>query len=226
MSWLSNILDIFRSKLTPAQPVPTPVQPVPAPVVVATPVDKATPMKNTGDTSRPDWEYLWANCEIDSNRLEEVKSVCSIIVNNKERYLSIERSTGVPWYLVGAIHYREADLDFKCCLHNGDPLPGPTRHVPRGRGPFTSWEAATVDALRYDGLDRVKYDGPVQCLILAEKYNGLGMRNKGEYTPYVWAGTNWSNEIGKYVADGHYDPNARELQLGVAAIIKYLLDNH
>ena len=75
-------------------------------------------------------------------------------------------------------------------MHNGDPLPGPTTHVPKGRGPFISWEAAAIDALKYDGLDKIKLDSIEACLIMAEKFNGLGYRNKGEYSPYVWAGTN------------------------------------
>ena len=173
-------------------------------------------------TKHPDWNSLCSTCSVDQNRITEIGNVCKKILDNKSKYEAVETKTGVPWYLVAALHYREASLNFKTCLHNGDPLPGPTKHVPKGRGPFKTWEDAAIDALKYDGLDHIKFETVTTCLVMAEKYNGLGMRNKGKFTPYVWAGTNHSDETGKYVSDGVYNPLAKEKQLGVAAIFKGL----
>lgn len=184
------------------------------------PLPKVNEKVNT--PRNPDWTVLWQTCKIDEERKSEIAAVCKKITDNKEKYLAVEAKTKVPWYLVAALHYREASLNFKTCLHNGDPLPGPTTHVPKGRGPFVSWEAAAIDALKYDGLDKIKLDSIEACLIMAEKFNGLGYRNKGEYSPYVWAGTNHSDETGKYTGDGIFNPFAREKQLGVAAIFKGL----
>lgn len=170
----------------------------------------------------PDWTTLWKSCLIDQSRKKEIEAVCAKILSNKDRYLTVESKTGVPWYLIAALHYREASLNFKTCLHNGDPLPGPTTHVPRGRGPFISWEMAAIDALRYDGLDKIKFTSVESCLVMAEKFNGMGYRKTFEYSPYVWAGTNHHDETGKYVADGVYSPFAVEKQLGVAAIFRGL----
>jgi hypothetical protein len=39
-----------------------------------------------------------------------------------------------------------------------------------------------------------------------------------ENSPYVWAFTNIYDGHGKYVADGHYDPNADEKQCGVMPV--------
>lgn len=173
-------------------------------------------------TKHPDWNTLWLTCELDNTRVSEIGLVCQKILNNKERYEAVELKTGVPWYLIAALHYREASLNFKTCLHNGDPLPGPTVHVPRSRGPFKDWESAAIDALKYDGLDHVKLETITSCLVMAEKFNGLGYRNKYEYSPYVWAGTNHSDEAGKFTGDGIYNPFAKEKQLGVAALFKGL----
>lgn len=173
-------------------------------------------------TKHPDWNTLWLTCELDNTRVAEIGLVCQKILNNKERYEAVEKKTGVPWFLIAALHYREAFLNFKTCLHNGDPLPGPTVHVPKGRGPFKDWESAAIDALKYDGLDHVKLETITSCLVMAEKFNGLGMRNKGKLSPYVWAGTCHSDETGKYVSDGIYNPLAKEKQLGVAALFKGL----
>jgi lysozyme family protein len=170
----------------------------------------------------PDWNQLWSTCTVDQSRVTEIANICKKILDNKARYDYVSLHTNVPWYLIAALHYREASLNFRTCLHNGDPLPGPTTHVPRGRGPFKTWEEAAIDALKYDGLNQFTYGTIIPCLIMAEKYNGLGMRKKGKYSPYVWAGTNQSDETGKYVSDGIYNPLAKEKQLGVAAIFKGL----
>lgn len=176
----------------------------------------------TSNSKLPDWVTLWSTCEIDQKRVTEIANVCKKILDHKDKYLAVEAKTRVPWYLVAALHYREASLNFKTCLHNGDPLPGPTYHVPRFRGPFASWESAAIDALEYDGLDHVKLETVVSCLVMAEKFNGMGYRKTSEYSPYVWAGTNHHDETGKYVADGKYSSTAKELQLGVASIFKGL----
>jgi hypothetical protein len=49
-------------------------------------------------------------------------------------------------------------------------------------------------------------------------YNGLGYANKGLPSPYVWAGTD-QYTTGKYVADGVFDPNAVDRQLGCAGLL-------
>jgi lysozyme family protein len=209
-------------KETPVVVIEEPKETKPKEEVTIPPIEAPVDTVNKGNPARPDWSYLWQTCTLDSNRVAEIKTVCAKIEANFSKYKEVELATGVPWKLIGAIHYREASLNFKTCLHNGDPLPGPTYHVPRNRGPFSSWSEAAIDALKYDGLHKIKFDSMESQLIMAEKYNGLGMRNKGEYTPYVWAGTNHSDETGKYVADGRYSSTAQEKQLGVAAILKGL----
>src|SRR5690606_14680775 len=58
-------------------------------------------------------------------------------------------------------------------------------------------------------------------LDILERYNGLGYRNKGLPSPYLWAGTDQYVK-GKYVADGKFDPNHVDRQLGVAPILMKL----
>lgn len=187
------------------------------------PKKEITVETNSISTPRnPDWTTLWKTCFIDQNRKAEIQTICAKILSYKDKYLFVEDKTGVPWYLIAALHYREASLNFKTCLHNGDPLPGPTTHVPRGRGPFISWEMAAIDALKYDGLDKIKFTSIESCLVMAEKFNGIGYRRTSEYSPYIWAGTNHHDETGKYVGDGVYSSIAVEKQLGVAAIFRGL----
>ena len=56
------------------------------------------------------------------------------------------------------------------------------------------------------------------ALTLLEQYNGLGYFHMERPSPYVWSGTDQYNR-GKYIADGHYDPNAVDKQLGCATML-------
>lgn len=202
---LESLLALIRSGFKPVKETPA---------MLTTP-----PNPFTGSHLAPDWEYMWDTCKIDDHRRGEVFRTVNQIIGNVHRYRAVERQTGVPWKLIAAIHYRESTLRFSGCLHNGDPLPGPTRNVPKGRGPFGSWEHSAIDALRLVGFHRLGFEDDVACLVGAETFNGKGYRRRGEYSPYVWAGTNWSDERGKFVADGRFDKEAPERQLGVAALI-------
>ena len=225
--WIANLFKKQEAPVRvekPEQIKPEPIEkPVPTPEPVPMPIAEEKDTHNDGSPARPDWTYLWDTCLLDYSRLDEIAQVCRKIVLNMGEYKAVQAATGVNWKLVAAIHYRESTLNFKTCLHNGDPLPGPTRKVPKGRGPFKSWHEAAIDALKYDGLHLVKMESIPAMLVVSERFNGLGYRKRGgEYSPYVWAGTNHHDETGKYVVDGKYDPTANEKQLGVAAIIKGL----
>ncbi len=141
---------------------------------------------------------------------------------NKDRYEAVAEKTGVPAELVAAIHWRESSGNFDTYLHNGDPLGKPTTHVPAGIN-FSNWEDAACDAMtRYIDQSKLDKDDINSYYDVAERYNGLGYRNKGVKSPYVWAGTtNYTS--GKYVADGKYDANYVDKQLGIAVMLKRLM---
>lgn len=138
---------------------------------------------------------------------------------NANRYIAAGNATGVPWSLIGALDLRESDCDPRAGLGQGDPWNQVSTHVPRGKGPFKSWAAAAEFYIRYDNLDDVPapWAMDVACY-KAEAWNGWGYRNKGIFTPYLWAGTNHYKR-GKYIADGEYSSTAVDEQLGVVAIL-------
>jgi len=147
------------------------------------------------------------------------------ILKNKSKYDEVSQITNVPWYVLGAIHYRESSLNFSRHLHNGDPLTARTKHVPAGRPikgqpPFT-WVESAIDAIKLKGWDKVKDWSIENTLNLVEAYNGLGYKKKGLPSPYLWS---WSDKYqkGKYVADGKFDPNYIDQQCGAAILIKSL----
>ena len=159
-------------------------------------------------------------------RSTEINAQAAKIVAKRTRYEAVSKATGVPWDVIGVIHYREATGSFEGVLHNGQKIIGKgtkTTIVPKGRGPFSTWEEAAIDALVTAPPYAAKNtDWSIGgTLDLLEKYNGLGYRKKGLPSPYLWAGTDQYVK-GKYVADGKYDPNHVDKQLGVAPILMKL----
>lgn len=165
----------------------------------------------------------WDTSRILEARKNELTRIANKLFAHKDRYVAVENVTGVPWYLIAALHSRESDADFNTYLGNGEPLKRKTRLVPRGRGPFSSWEAGAIDALKYDGLTSIKDWVIEKQLYAAEVFNGLGYRYKALPSPYVWGATN-IQRAGKYVADGRWSSGAWDRQPGVAAIIKALME--
>jgi lysozyme family protein len=99
-----------------------------------------------------------------------------------------------------------------------------TVHVPKGRGPFATWELAAIDALL---MEKHKFPSEwdiVGKLNFCEAYNGMGYSKRNVPSPYVLSWTNGYNK-GKYVADGKYDPNFVDQQCGTAAIILGIAGN-
>lgn len=146
----------------------------------------------------------------------------------KNRYTVIQNFTGVPWFIVAVIHERESSQNWKGSLAQGDPWDKVSIHVPRGRGPFKSWEAAAIDALMNCAPYAAhNHDWSVGgSLTLLEEYNGLGYAARDIPSPYVWAGTNQYHS-GKFIRDRVFDANEVDVQMGCAGILKTMigLDN-
>lgn len=148
--------------------------------------------------------------KLSSRQQSELPQFKSHWAQNKSRYQTVAARTGVPAELIAAIHWREASGNFNRRLHDGGSLSG-----------YSSWEASAIDALS-GGYGNIDLNNINTWYDFAERYNGLGYRNKGVASPYVWAGTtNYTS--GKYVADGVYDAGYVDQQLGVAVMLKAIL---
>lgn len=165
----------------------------------------------------------WANCHVPADKGPAFKKVADRIIANKAVYQEIEKETGVPWWFIGVVHYRESNLDMSTNIANGQSFKKKTTIVPKGRGPFSSFKEAAVDALVNCAPYAAKNKDwtPAGAMTMFEKYNGLGYANKGVPSPYVWAGTD-QYISGKYVADHVYDADKVDEQLGCAGITKFL----
>lgn len=178
---------------------------------------------------RGEYEQLWADVTVRGERQTDVDSIVARIVASRPRYEDLTASTGVPWFLTGAIHSLESGLSFDRHLHNGDRLTARTVQVPAGRPaqgnpPFT-WDESALDALLMHGLQNWKDWSVAGSLYQLERYNGFGYRmyHPTVLTPYLWSFTN-HYIAGKYVADGRFDTNAVSAQCGAAAILRRMQD--
>jgi lysozyme family protein len=164
----------------------------------------------------------WQNAKL--TRKSESDSVAKRLVAAKTRYQVVEYATGVRWFVIAVIHERESSQDWKGSLAQGDDWSEVSVHVPKGRGPFGSWESAAIDALVNcpPQLAKRKDWTLAGVLIGLELYNGLGYATKGVPSPYLWSGTDQYTS-GKYVRDGVYDPGAVDKQLGCCALLKSMM---
>ena len=179
---------------------------------------------------------LWKIAKVLPNRLNEVTKVASRLVapSAKARYQLITAASGVPWFIIAVIHERESGQDFDTQLGQGDPLNQPSRHVPRGRGPFFNHpnDPPGQDAFYRGSIDALENCPPFAskwkdwsaggALTLLELYNGLGYEGHHENTPYDWGATD-QEQRGKYVGDGNFDAGAWDTQVGCAAMLKVMM---
>jgi len=170
----------------------------------------------------------WALASYHTDALAKAKPVAERLVAARAKmvYQQIERDTGVPWFIVAVIHEREASQRWDRQLGQGDPLNEVSRHVPKGRGPFSSFIDGADDALKNCApyLGRWRDWSPGGALTALELYNGTGYESFHHMaSPYVWGGSDIYH-VGKYVADGKFDANVEDHQLGCAVLLKCMME--
>lgn len=174
---------------------------------------------------------LWDRMDFDPGQKPACMTKARKVFAGKVQYLKVQSATGVPWFWVGIAHMMEGDCNFGTHLHNGDSLKARTVQVPAGRPPNGNppfdWYISAIDAVTMPGK---RYQSIVnwsleRCLYQWEAFNGFGYVHTDNFTPYLWARTNINDGTGKYVSDGHYNPNANaDGQCGAAAILKCLME--
>jgi lysozyme family protein len=168
----------------------------------------------------------WAAMHVNASRASLVDEIAQRLVAPvaKGTYQTVSATTSVPWSIIAVIHERESSQSWTAGLAQGDPWNRVSIHVPRGIGPFQSWAEAAEYALERCAPFAAKWtDWSIGgALTLLEEYNGLGYANRGVPSPYVWASTD-QYARGKYIADGHYDPNAVDTQIGCASLLARMM---
>jgi len=179
---------------------------------------------------RDQYDARFKACVVAPEKKDEVEQIITRIMKNRGRYENVEARTSVPWFIIALLHNMECDGNFNCHLHNGDPLHARTVNEPKGRplrwSANGTWEESADDALLYDGFD-VWHDWETVsgALFKIEVYNGWGYQMKSIPSPYLW-GSSSIYSRGKFVSDGHFDPNAVSQQIGAAVLLRRMIDQH
>lgn len=145
---------------------------------------------------------------------------------------SVPETKGIPWYVIALIHYIECGFNFSKHLFNGDALSDYTHKFPPGyphvkhKPPFT-FEESAVNALKYEGFDKIDHWSVPVILKNLEKYNGFGYEMyQNMNSPYLWSGSDIYKK-GKYVEvkkngvwKTQFNPEDVSGQIGTAVILK------
>lgn len=180
-------------------------------------------MKIPFERLAPDYKHL---LEIMRNtRAAESRVDARRLLKYFHRYETVSSKTGIPIVFIAASFERESGSDFLQSPAQGDPWNKKSVHVPKGRGPFKSWEDAAIDAYHIDALDQVGKDNWTweRACYEGELFNGFGYRAHGVHSPYLWAGTNIYSS-GKYISDGHYDAAAKDRQIGIIPLMVAMIE--
>jgi|SRR5579884_127073 len=167
----------------------------------------------------------WNDCSIVNSYYKKALQAAHKIIDNCSRYEKISAVVSVPWYVIGIIHYREADLDFSRSPAQGDPWSRRSIHIPKNRGPFPSFEAAAIDAFANCPPKLAEWpDWSVGGLLAAcTLYNGTAYEVYHDIaSPYVWAGTS-AYKKGFYIEDGKFSEKAVDQRPGCACLLKALI---
>ena len=177
------------------------------------------------DEYQDEYEVKSFNFDFETNLTEEQQVEMDKFVENfnknSEKYKEVEEVTGVPAELIAAIHWRESSGDFNTYLHNGQKLGSTTTVAPMGIY-FEDWTEAAIHAMKSHKPQIIEVGNIETWFEYAEAYNGYGYRNIGVSSPYVWSGSD-KYTCGKFIADGTYDDNYKDKQIGVAVLIKELM---
>ena len=192
---------------------------------------RAPPPFNIAEKRR--LKHLFTTCTLSPKHKDEVSRIVKFILRPDavKRYKDVESATGIKWYAIAALHYREANLNFFGHLHNGDRLDKRTRQVPAGRphGPWppkpfdpkSAWKRSAIDAL--SDFPDLKTQHIEPLLFYFEAYNGFGPRWHHINTPYVWSYSNHYS-AGGAPCDHCWSDTYVSKQAGLGLVIRALHD--
>jgi lysozyme family protein len=173
----------------------------------------------------PEYTKLLAAMTVRPECAKLVNEVATRLVGFKPRYEPVTAADGVPVLFIGPSFEREASSNFKLNPAQGWPLSSTSKWIPHN-GPFKDWLSAAIAAYHLNGLDKIgagKWTWELICYF-GELFNGFGYRDYHHmHTPYLWGGTNIQS-IGKYDADGQFNPNRMDAQLGIIPIARRMLE--
>jgi lysozyme family protein len=118
------------------------------------------------------------------------------------------------------VHLMECHCDFRRQILNGEKWNHVTTLTPVGLGPWESWKCSTIAAMNHTTIPIPLTWTTARILDRLERWNGLGYRQRGIASPYLWSGSNHGVGVGKFISDGKYDRHAVSAQVGAALVLR------
>ncbi len=168
----------------------------------------------------PRYAGYWDKMTINGNRVSEFHQEASVAVLHKATYQELEKATGVPWVMLAVIHRRESSANFNTYLGNGQLLNQVTTIEPKGRGPFDSFLAGGIDAIKVEKWGSISDWRLEKQLYYCLLFNGVGTE-PFHPSSYIWGGTNIQLP-GKWIRDHVYDPSVWDPQPGCAPLLQMI----
>ena len=146
-------------------------------------------------------EKLWNAATIAKEAAGRAQTQVDGILLHRDKYEQVEKNTGVPWFLVGVIHWLVSGQSFQLTLNSRALAPS---------GNF-DWVKSASDlfiARGWNSIARNKWTVH-RTLDLIERFTSLTFRDAGENSPLLWGGT------------GHYAGTANK-QIGAVPLLREL----
>lgn len=168
------------------------------------------------------YEHLYKTLKILPGKRGECIIAAQKVMRGEARYKNAGALCGAPWEVIGIIHLMESGCSWNRQIVNGEHWNIKTRLYPPGLGPWDSWEDAAVAGMlrfrkRYPAVWSIGTMG-----LFLERWNGMGYATRGKNSPYLWSMSNHGEGVGKFVADGKYDPLAISDQVGAMVALRLI----
>jgi lysozyme family protein len=175
------------------------------------------------DISLEHYEDLYSTIKILPDWTDSADHAASLVLDGQDRYQQAADLVGVPWTFIGLVHLMECDCDFNSQILNGESWKKRTTLVPKGLGPWDSWEASCLEPNAPEALWRYKGKYVWTLGRMAkefERWNGFGYAVRNKESPYLWSGSQHGIGTGKYRYDGRYSPTAVSDQPGALVVLR------
>ncbi|MEI2422863.1 hypothetical protein V6O07_21480 [Arthrospira platensis SPKY2] len=179
------------------------------------------PQRNNSAYAPSRYDHVNFNVNWASQRRKDAaRTIATRCLRHWDKALRVEEKHGIPADFILAIAARESSCDMTKNFLNGQPLNMRTTIVPKGYGPFRTWEASVDAAVGRKYFVGVNWNNPDAWAQRAERYNGLGYQYRGLISRYVWSGdVRYDRQGGKFIRDGVFSRNTIDQQLGVIPLI-------
>lgn len=182
-------------------------------------------MKHPFEVLGPEYSKLLSVMAVRPERKKLVDDTAVKLIGLKTRWAPISEHNGVPIVFMATSFEREATSNFSKNPAQGWSWRSKSRIIPYN-GPFPSWTAAALEAYRLNGLDQVGRDNwtwELMCFY-GETFNGFGYRDYHRmHSPYLWGCSNVQT-VGKYTADGKFDPGHWDEQIGIIPVARRMIE--